>query len=177
MHQAMDALERERRFAEWTTRHAAIFHRVANAFARGADRDDLMQELLLATWKAIPAFRQGSLPSTFLYRVTHNAALTWKRGERTRQERAARFETLAVGDGATAPSDGTAEGDLEGQLRRLYQAIRELPAVDRSLLLLSLDGVPYAEMAAIHGLSVSHVGVRLTRARQSLATRLQGGST
>lgn len=174
----MHESERERCFVEWTTAHAAIFHRVVNGFAQGADRDDLMQELLLATWKAIPAFREGSLPSTFLYRVTHNAALTWKRGERSRRERLERFERLSdPSPGDAAASDSEAMSAQEGQLRRLYEAIRELPAVDRSLLLLSLDGLPYAEMAAIHGLSASNVGARLTRARQALARRLQGEPT
>jgi len=171
----MDPLERERCFAEWTTRHAAIFHRVANAFARGSDRDDLMQELLLAAWKAIPAFREGSLPSTFLYRVTHNAALTWKRGERSRKERTEQFQRLTPRSDATGSPDFDAQDVQERQLLLLYEAIRELPAVDRSLMLLSLDGVAYTEMAEIHGLSVSHVGVKLTRARQFLVNRLQGG--
>ena len=174
----MQEIERQRRFAEWTTAHGAIFHRVVNGFAHGADRDDLMQELLLATWKAIPAFREGSLPSTFLYRVTHNAALAWKRGERSRRERAERFERLADRNpGATAAADTESGSEQGRQLRRLYEVIRELPAVDRSLLLLSLDGLPYAEMAAIHGLSASNVGVRLTRARQQLVQRLQGELT
>ena len=174
----MDESERERRFAAWTTAHAAILHRVVNGFAQGADRDDLMQEILLATWKAIPAFREGSLPSTFLYRVTHNAALTWKRGERSRRERLERFERLSDRNpGAAAAAEGESVSEQERQLRRLYEAIRELSAVDRSLVLLSLDGLPYAELAAIHGLTASNVGARLTRARQAVALRLQGEPT
>lgn len=55
-------------------------------------------------------------------------------------------------------------------LERLYAAIRTLPPVERSLVLLSLDGVPYAEIARLHGLSESNVGARLTRLRQRLST-------
>lgn len=174
MSQATDEAGRDRRFAEWTTAHAAIFFRVANAFARGADRDDLMQELLLAAWKAIPAFQGRALPSTFLYRVTHNAALAWKRGERSRRNLAERYERLRV-PALGEPGHWAAEpGTDQEKLHRLYAGIRELPALDRSLVLLWLDDVPYAEIAAIHGLSVSNVGVRLTRARQALAQELQG---
>ena len=66
-------------FDAWLSEHAAMLYRVTNGFAAGADRHDLMQELLLALWHAIPAFRGGSRVSTFIYRVAHNAALTWKR--------------------------------------------------------------------------------------------------
>lgn len=166
--------ERERIFSQWIAGHGAIVVRTARAFARGTDRDDLEQELLLAIWRAIPAFRGGSSVATFLYRVAHNAALTWKRSERSRRERELRF-TDELARGST-----TVHADLDGadprRLERLYSAIRELPPVDRSLLLLSLDGVAYAEMAAIHGLTPNHVGVRLTRARQALAALLQGDS-
>lgn len=173
--------ERERVFADWMAGHGAIVVRTARAFARGpqgskgsdrADRDDLEQEILLAIWRAIPAFRGGSSVATFLYRVAHNAALTWKRAERGRSARDQRLaDELAHGASATYRDDGAEE---LRQIERLYAAIRELPPVDRSLLLLSLDGVAYAEMAAIHGITANHVGVRLTRARQTLATRLQG---
>jgi RNA polymerase sigma-70 factor (ECF subfamily) len=35
-------------FESWLDQHAAILHHVANGFAEGADRQDLLQELLLA---------------------------------------------------------------------------------------------------------------------------------
>jgi len=57
-------------------------------------------------------------------------------------------------------------------LDKLYAAIRTLPEVDRSLILLSLDGVPYQEMATINGLSENNVGVRLSRIKQRLTKQL-----
>jgi len=81
-------------FDEWLREHAAILHHVANGFATGADRHDLMQELMLAMWRAVPAFRAASRPSSFIFRVTHNAALTWKRAERSHRRRLDRFQEL-----------------------------------------------------------------------------------
>ncbi|WP_172961255.1 hypothetical protein [Asticcacaulis excentricus] len=40
-------------------------------------------------------------------------------------------------------------------------------------MLLWLEQTPYADMAALHGLSESHIGVRLNRARARLATLVQ----
>jgi len=58
-------------------------------------------------------------------------------------------------------------------LERVYVEIRLMPPVDRSLMLLSLDGLSYRDMATIHGLSESNVGVRLNRIRQKLTLNLK----
>lgn len=148
-------------FAEWIAPHAGRLARISRAFAPPADRHDLMQELLIAVWKARPAFRGDATPATFIYRVAHNRALTWKRREGLRW---LRFPLLR-GDAPELPAP--AEDD---RLERLYDAIRQLPHIDRSLMLLSLDGVAYTDMALLHGLSESNIGVRLTRARARLMT-------
>jgi len=127
-----------------------------------------MQELLLAVWKSIPAFRQDAQPSTFIYRVSHNAALTWKRTQRNYRQRLERFQAEPT---AGASPVETREPEL---LERLYAEIRRLPPVDRSLALLMLDGVSYAGMAEIHGLTESNVGVRLHRLKQKLTDALKG---
>jgi len=157
-------------FETWLAEHAAVLHHVANGFADGADRHDLMQELLLAVWRAVPAFRGDARASTFLYRVAHNTALTWKRTQRNYRRRLDRFETLAVGE--PAATDAAARREQEA-LAHLYAAIRQLPPVDRSLVLLHLDGVSYADMAEIHGLTEGNVGVRLNRLKQKLSASLQ----
>lgn len=164
----LNASEQEGRFEDWLKTHGAILHHVAHGFAEGDDRNDLMQELLLTLWKAIPAFRQDARPSTFIYRVSHNAALTWKRTRRNYLSRLERFQAQPATD-ATAPAD-PGEPEL---LQRLYAEIRRLPPLDRSLILLSLDGVSYSEMAQIHGLGESNVGVRLSRARLQLAKAMK----
>ena len=149
--------------------HGAILHHVANGFAGGDDRNDLMQELLLAVWKAVPAFRNDAQPSTFIYRVSHNAALTWKRTQRNYRNRLERFQSQPAIE--TPTPAGSCEPAL---LERLYAEIRKLPPLDRSLVLLSLDGVSYADMARIHGLGESNVGVRLNRAKRQLARAMRG---
>jgi RNA polymerase sigma-70 factor, ECF subfamily len=165
---AMTLSERDAHFERWMSEHVAILYRVANAFALGADRKDLMQELLLAVWKAIPEFRSESKPSTFIYRVSHNAAMTWKRTQRNYSRKV--DELAAVAGGTARSGASTVETDA---LERLYTAIHQLPELDRSLMLLLLDGLSYAEMAAIHGLSESNVGVRLLRIKRRLAENLQ----
>ena len=157
-------------FTVWLDRYAAVLHHVANGFAEGADRHDLLQELMLALWRAVPAFRNDARASTFIYRVAHNAALTWKRSDRNYRDRVSRYETSHVID----TPDRQAMPDLEREtLELVYSAIRQLPPVDRSLILLHLDGVSYEDMAEIHGLTVSNVGVRLNRLKQKLSNAVK----
>lgn len=160
--------EQQDRFDGWLEAHAAILHHVVNGFAWGDDRNDLMQELLLALWKALPAFREDAKPSTFIYRVAHNAALTWRR---TRLNYARKVEEFGA-QLPPVPAAPAASPDT-ALLERIYAEIRRLPPLDRSLVLLSLDGVSYREMAEIHGLTESNVGVRLNRAKLSLAQQLK----
>lgn len=155
-------------FDAWLREHAGILHRVANGFATGPDREDLMQELLLALWRAVPAFAGESKASTFIYRVAHNAALTWRRGTSTYRRHVEKF-------GAEAEQRAGRDEDArtDEALAMIYAEIRQLPPVDRSLILLQLDGVSYAAIAEIHGLTENHVGVRLSRIRQRLADALK----
>lgn len=148
----------EERFKAWVKDHVGMLHRVARAFATGVDQQDLLQEMLIAVWRAAPAFRGDSTPSTFIFRVAHNRALTWRRGETRRRRRDANYQLLHMEEAS----------DEDPLLDRLYEAIRQLEPVDRSLVLLSLEGQSYAEIAALHGLSETNVGARLSRARQKL---------
>lgn len=159
--------EQNTQFSAWLTRHAAVLHHVANGFAEGADRHDLMQELMLAVWRAIPGYRAGAQASTFIYRVAHNTALTWRRTQKNYRGRIDRF-------GAEAALVPTEDSRREHEaLAHIYAAIRRLPPVDRSLILLHLDGLNYAEIAGIHGLTETNVGARLTRLRQKLTSTLE----
>jgi RNA polymerase sigma-70 factor (ECF subfamily) len=156
----------DRDFADWLAPHLPMLHRTARAFADPADQHDLLQEMSLALWKARPRFRAESTVGTFVHRVAHNAALTWRRGETRRRLRGVAIEAeLIKREAGTDP-----QGEL---LERLYAAIRQLPPVDRSLILLSLDGLSYAEIARLHGLSETNVGARLTRIRQRVSSLVE----
>jgi RNA polymerase sigma factor (sigma-70 family) len=153
-------------FADWLAPHLPMLHRTARAFAHPADQHDLLQEMTVALWKARPRFRDESAAGTFVHRVAHNAALTWRRGETRRRLRGVTIEAeLLTRDAGDDPQAAL--------LERLYAAIRKLPPVERSLILLSLDGIGYAEIARLHGLSETNVGARLTRIRQRVSSLVE----
>lgn len=164
----MDIAEQQQRFTDWIREHGAILHHIVNGFAIGADRHDLMQEILLAVWKAVPAFRGQAKPTTYLYRVCHNAALLWLRTEKNYRRRVEQF--------GAQPAQLHSGGDTlsDERLAKIYAAIHQLKPLDRSLMLLSLDGLSYREMAEVLGLTESNVGVKINRIKTQLIQTLKG---
>lgn len=159
----------DERFRGWMKEHLALLHRISRAFAEPPDQHDLLQELMIATWKAAPAFRAESSPATFIYRVAHNRALTWRAHEAGKRRRAAVAEAEAM---QLIQLNGVDEVEA-ALLERLYAAIRKLSPLDRSLMLLALDGLSYREIAAIHGISETNVGARLSRARTLVSSLVE----
>jgi RNA polymerase sigma-70 factor (ECF subfamily) len=165
-------LGRESRFAAWIAEHRGIFFKVARAYADDrTDQAELQQEMAVQLWRSLPYFREQCKPSTWLYRLCLNTALTWKRGQRRREnnlDRAVAPDDLV----STEPRPGWTQEKTE-LLNALYRAIRELPANERSLVVLSLEGLSYREISEVTGLTETHVGVTLTRARRKLGEILK----
>jgi RNA polymerase sigma-70 factor (ECF subfamily) len=167
VHQAPDD-DRQVLFSAWLKEHAGLVFKVARAFApTEADRQDLIQDILLQLWCSLPRFEGKAKVSTWIYRVALNTALAWRRKETKR--RAPQIPLIEVEE-----LPGTEEGnahrlDREEVVARLYGAIHQLPKVDAALVLLYLDDLSYREMAEVLGISENHVGVKLNRAKKVLA--------
>ncbi|MBI5380709.1 MAG: sigma-70 family RNA polymerase sigma factor [Opitutae bacterium] len=161
------------RFQLWLAEHRGIVIKVARSFApTPGDAADLQQEILLQLWLSLENYAGQAKLSTWIYRVSLNTALTWRRGVARRERRIAPTADFSqVAAEAASPAERADQREL---LEKLYAAIHALPASDRALVLLSLDGLAYREIADITGLTENHVGVALTRARRRLAGLLKG---
>jgi RNA polymerase sigma factor (sigma-70 family) len=160
----MDNATREALFAESVQVHMGIFLKIAHAFAESADREDLVQEMLLMVWQALPAFDGRCKLSTFIYRVANNRALNWRRSSNRYGRKLA---ALQHGQ-QLMMSPPEAEPDLT-RLAWLYAVIRKLPPLDRTLLMLHLDRLSHTEITEVTGLSENNVSVRIHRIKQWLS--------
>lgn len=165
-----EQLEREYE-AIWRDYGASLARLVAAYEASPDAREDLLQDIRLALWRALPGFRGDCLLRTFVYRVAHNRALThaWRRRA-----------PLRPLDGAADIRDPapSAEWSAIRQADResLLAAIRGLPLDYRQVLTMVLEDLPQAEIASVLGISESNVAVRLYRARKLLRRQLGVGS-
>ena len=160
-------------FRQWLSEHAGLVARVCRAYAESReDREDLFQEAVLAIWQSIPSFDGRAKASTWIYKVSLYTALARRRNERKHRRFHLALESQAeIADGTAAA--GKVLEDRE-TLDSVYKAFHELPAVDRSLALLHLDGLTHGEIADILGISTNHVGVKINRAKKQLAQQLKG---
>lgn len=163
----------EARFARWLTEHRGIMHKIVRAYAANqTDQADLEQEILLQLWRSQSSFREQAKPSTWFYRICLNTALTWRRGVSRHERRIAPGVDLgAMPTESATPAERIAQRDA---VDALYAAIQRMADFDRALVLLTLDGLAYREIAEVTGLTENHVGVALTRARKRLAELLKG---
>jgi RNA polymerase sigma factor (sigma-70 family) len=156
-------------FAEAMKEHMGIFMKTAYAFAGPEDRDDLVQEILLAIWQALPAFDERRCKlSTFLYRVANNRALNWHRSKRRYRHK------LEVFQQSPQLSFPAADADSAARVNWLYALMRQLPPLDRTLLMLHLDQLSHGEIGEVTGLTENNVGVRLHRIKRWIAEQRGG---
>ena len=163
--------EQESIFRRWLSDHQGLLRRVVRAFAStSVDQEDLLQEILLQAWIALPGFRGDSKETTWLYRLAFNTAMVWQRKEQRRLVKHEAFSNFV----AHEPAPPNSSPAVDVLIEHLYRAIHELPKLEASLALMHLDGLSYREMGEVLGISENHVGVRLHRVRKQLAEHLKG---
>ncbi len=151
-------------FAALLDRHRGIVFKVAGTYARGADRDDLAQEIAAQLWRAWPRYDASRSFSTWMYRIALNVGISFLRGEGQRRRHA-----VPLDDALHDVADDNAHDPVRDDgLRLLHGFIATLAPLDRALLLLYLEERATREMADVLGISDSNVTTRLSRLRQRL---------
>lgn len=163
--------ERQRIFEGWMREHQGLLFKVIRAYAfTPTDREDLFQEITAQVWRSLPGYRGEAAVTTWLYRVALYCAMSWSKKERSHRARQA---DLSANPHLLRES----EAHPDPRLAWLYEQIAQLEEIDRSLVLLHLDGFSYREIAGTLGLSESNVGVKLNRIKKSLTAELQATTT
>lgn len=168
----MPPLSQQDRFVALVDEHRKILFKIAGSYARqGADREDLVQEMVLQMWRSFERYDPEQRFSTWMYRVALNVAISFYRRE-TRRSRVIVSGDETLIELAAAPGEMPVE-ELD-TLRRMIEGLNEF---DRALVILYLDGNTYADIAAVLGISESNVGTKLSRIKQQLRTDYAGKET
>jgi RNA polymerase sigma-70 factor (ECF subfamily) len=149
-------------FDSWLSTYKGVLFKVVRAYAfTRHDQEDLFQEIATQVWISVPGFEGNSAPSTWIYRVALNTAISWSRKELRRPDNTDAF------DGVETALD-LRNSEVDPRLEWLYEQIARLSEIDRSLAVLLLEGFSYKEMADALGISETNVGVRIHRIKAYL---------
>lgn len=159
--------ELEQRFERILREHGGAISRVAYSYEVVAGvREELVQEIALAVWQALPRFRGECSERTFVFRIAHNRGLThaWRR-----KPVHATLEDLNESDQPVDPRPHPDEQVAKiNERRELMSAVQSLPISHRQMIVLMLEGLSHAEIGEVLGITENNVGVRLNRARKAL---------
>lgn len=140
-----------------------MLSRLAYSYTRDiARRDDLLQEVSIAVWQALPRWRgEGSLRA-FIARVAHNRSVDVLATEQ-------RLSARVLDDGWPDPNaDPLRHAEAQQQRDELLSAVISLPLGYRQVVALALEGFSHREISDALGLEENAVAQRLSRARRQL---------
>lgn len=144
------------------------------------DAQDAVQEAFLSAFKAIGSFEGNARLSTWLHRITVNAALL--RLRKRNRKREVSIEDLLprfLDDGHQAEpavewrDSASCRIEAEETRKLVREAIDKLPDMYRTVLLLrDIEGLDTEETARLLDMNLNTVKIRLHRARQALRALL-----
>jgi RNA polymerase sigma-70 factor (ECF subfamily) len=169
-------------FRTLVLRHQDRVYRLVLRMVRDpAAAEDLTQETFLKAYRALASYDPRWKLASWLLKIAHNATIDHLRRQRldTRPLEASADEDMAgpialLADESMPDPEQRARGmalarDLQSAVGALEPAYREL------LLLRFQEGLAYQEIAAVTGLPLGTVKVRLHRGRKRLAGALAAG--
>ncbi len=156
-------------FATLIGRYETRIVRLVRGMVPESDTEDVTQEAFLKAFRKIGNFDGRSSFYTWLYRITANTAMDWRKKERHRRH--APLPEGPEGDDAVQSLEAGPETTVTRRelAARIDTAIAALPDKYREILLLrEIEGLSYEEISKELGMSKGTVESRLFRARERL---------
>ena len=158
----------EKEFIDLINQHQGLIHKICLMYENDPEtRNDLFQEIVLQFWKSYRSFRGEAKITTWMYRIALNTAISGLR----KKKRMISTEDIHerhfnISDNPSIATDENFE--------RLQWAIRQLSEIDRAMIMMALDEIPYDEIAETIGITQNNVRVRMNRIRERLRKLMQG---
>mgnify|MGYP000381679464 FL=1 len=144
--------ESEKAFTEIVNAYSErLYWHVRRFVCSHEDADDLVQEIFIKIWAALPSFREEARLFTWLYRIATNETLNFLRKQKVRA--ALTFKSLDSELERKIDDDPYFDGD--GIQRTLMKEMQKLPQKQRVVFSLRyFEDMKYEDIAQITGTSV-----------------------
>ena len=157
----MSSLEKD--FLEKIEKHKGVIFKISKMYMDNFDdQKDLFQEITFQVWKAYPTFEGRSEFSTWLYRIALNTAILFLKSKKRRSF----IQNNEVSNFKINLDEY--DDDEEQKLKKMYEAINQLNAIDKALIFYYLENYSGKQIAEQMGISEVNARVKMNRAKEKL---------
>ncbi|SNV41980.1 Sigma-24 [Chryseobacterium taklimakanense] len=154
--------DREREFSQLVKDNQGLIIKVSRLYTNSTeDEQDLFQEIVLQLWRSYDTFRGQSKISTWMYRVALNTAITLFR----KKTKSPQTDELMDYHHRDYVED---DDEKQQQISLLYKVVKMLPKMERAIVMMYLDDLPYREIAETLGISEVNARVKMNRLKKTL---------
>ena len=161
--------------------HEKVYHLAYSITRSPEDAQEVAQDTFMTVWQKIKSFKQTASFSSWLYRVTSNAALMKLRSRKkekyvliddtVKQNSEEAHATGDVMDPRSLPEQLLLDTELREEM---YKALEQLSKLDQQVFIMrDVQGLGNDDVSDVLDLSIPAVKARLHRARQTIQDRLK----
>ncbi len=149
-------------FVSLIEKHQGIIYKVSRMYCdKDECREDLFQDILVQLWQSYPSFNKKSKFSTWMYRVSLNTAIAQFRKDKRNNEDSVPDIPVNI------PEEETYQ-EKEARRSLVQKAINKLSKAEKAIIILYMDDYSYEEISEISGMTMSNVGVKISRIKTKL---------
>ncbi|AZI66495.1 sigma-70 family RNA polymerase sigma factor [Kaistella daneshvariae] len=153
---------KEKEFAKLIKDNQGLIIKVSRLYTNTLeDEQDLFQEIVLQLWRSYDSFKGQSKISTWMYRVALNTAITLFR-KKTKSPQTDELQDYHHSNYVEA------DDEKQQHISTLYKVIKMLPNVERAIITMYLDDLPYRDIAENLGITEVNARVKMNRLKKTL---------
>lgn len=155
-------IAKEKEFAKLIKDNQGLIIKVSRLYTNTLeDEQDLFQEIVLQLWRSYDSFKGQSKISTWMYRVALNTAITLFR-KKTKSPKTDELTDSHYHDFIEI------DDEKHQDISVLYKVIKMLPNVERAIVTMYLDDLPYRDIAENLGITEVNARVKMNRLKKTL---------
>ncbi len=154
----------EQAFSKILEENKHKIYRICKVYAVSPiEPQDLFQEVIIQVWKSLPTFKGLSGINTWVYKIALNVCYSSKMKLDRNNHNFVRLDSIKF-----QLEENSQDKNQQEKYRALRECISSLNDVDKSIVILSLEELPYKEIASITELTENHIAVKMKRIRKLL---------
>ena len=154
-------MEKQRFETLYENYHTKVYRLCLGYLGNSQSAEDLCQDIFIKIYQKYETFEQKSSIGTWIYRITANACLNELRREN-------KTTTQAISEKEINTTQSYPTTEKEENLQLLQFCIQKLGQIDKILITMVLEDIPYTQISETLGISEANVRVKVYRIKKEL---------